>query len=112
MLKLYESCSGQLYRVICAAEVPDEANLKAQEKTNRRCLHFKSTEIKVDGYEIIVKPIGETEKPPETTKSAASSLPVLPTPPPATVKTCKKCSFECSNQGILMRHYKTEHPKG
>lgn len=32
-------------------------------------------------------------------------------PQEVTLKKCKKCDFTCDNQGDLMRHYKTEHPK-
>ena len=29
-----------------------------------------------------------------------------------TLRHCKKCDFTCDNQGDLMRHYATVHPKG
>lgn len=29
----------------------------------------------------------------------------------AVLKHCKKCDFECENQGELLAHYKSEHPK-
>jgi hypothetical protein len=28
------------------------------------------------------------------------------------IRHCKKCSFTCTNQGELMKHYREEHPKG
>ena len=27
------------------------------------------------------------------------------------LKCCKKCDFKCDNQGELLAHYKSEHPK-
>ena len=27
------------------------------------------------------------------------------------IKHCKKCEFTCANQGELLKHYRTEHPK-
>lgn len=32
-------------------------------------------------------------------------------PVKTTMKKCKKCDFECENQGDLMAHYKKEHQK-
>ena len=31
--------------------------------------------------------------------------------PEVKMKHCKKCDFTCENQGELIRHYKTMHPK-
>jgi hypothetical protein len=28
------------------------------------------------------------------------------------IKHCKKCDFTCKTQGELLKHHKTEHPKG
>ena len=27
------------------------------------------------------------------------------------VRRCKKCDFTCDSQGLLLRHYREEHPK-
>lgn len=120
VMKLYYGGFGD-YMEFVVADSEEQAVLKVGIKINAPFLPIKVTEIvEVDGYNIqianseINAEIANTtfaEKPIEADKCEISHE-ETGIKAEVILRHCKKCDFVCDNQGVLMKHYATEHPKG
>jgi hypothetical protein len=63
-----------------------------------------------DGELTHAEPTMPTDADAESDDTETDVYPITVTAP--TLRHCKKCDFTCDNQGDLMRHYATAHPKG
>ena len=120
VMKLYYGGFGD-YNEFVVAENEEQAILKVGIKINAPFLPIKVTEIvEVDGYIVqianseIKAEIANTtfaEKPIEAEEVEISQI-ETEIKAEVILRHCKKCDFVCDNQGVLMKHYATEHPKG
>ena len=111
VMKLYYGGFGD-YNEFVVADSEEQAILKVGIKINAPFLPIKVTEIvEVDGYIVQIANTTFAEKPIEAEEVEISQI-ETEIKAEVILRHCKKCDFVCDNQGVLMKHYATEHPKG
>jgi len=108
-VKLYYGGFGDYQEFTVAEDEPD-AIKKIGEKINAPFLPITVKEIsEIDGFKIQVV---STEDNPDMVIPITEEIPVESEKVEPPLRHCRQCDFTCDNQGVLMRHYATEHPKG